>query len=117
MPVIPNPPELIILKALWQAGPLPVRQLHDVCVDKLNWSFSSTRKTTSRMIDKNLVVMTAGNGPAIYSARGSKTAVLATMTRDFMTRVLEIDGPVPANIYNDSKLLSDDELDELRGLV
>ena len=117
MQLNPNPPELIILKSLWSHGPLPVKQIHTLCENKLNWSFSSTRKTVSRMVDKNLVVLNAEEGIATYSARTSKTTTLSSLTRDFMYRVLEIDGPIPSSIYNNSKLLSDDDLDEMDGLI
>lgn len=113
----PNPPELILLKALWAKGPLPVRKIHDLCVDQLDWSFSSTRKTLSRMVHKGAVRQSLTDGPAQYEARASKTAMLAFLTRDFMYRVLETDGPIPQDIYENSKLLTDDELDELEGLI
>ena len=77
----PNPPELILLKALWARGPLPVRALHDMCVSSLGWSFSSTRKTMSRMEDKGFVRLDKGEGAARYVAKISKTATLAKMTR------------------------------------
>jgi predicted transcriptional regulator len=112
----PNPPELVILKSLWENGPLPVRKLHDICGADLKWSFSSTRKTVSRMINKDMIAVNAEEGAARYSARTSKTATLAFLTRDFMHRVLEVDGPIPHNIYRDSKLLNDDELEEMIGL-
>jgi predicted transcriptional regulator len=113
---IPNPPELVLLKTLWATGPLPVRALHDECAGALAWSFSSTRKTLSRMVDKNLVSINRDTGVAVYAARRSKTATLAHMARDFMHRVLETDGSVPHNLFSRSKLLSDEELEELEGL-
>lgn len=119
---IPNPPELVLLKALWAYGALPVRSLHDMCAESLEWSFSSTRKTMTRMVDKGFVNLSKpegpeGKGPAIYTARISKTATLAHMARDFMRRVLEVDGPLPASTFSDSKLLTNEELDELEGLL
>ena len=113
----PNPPELILLKALWARGPLPVRALHDMCDSSLGWSFSSTRKTMSRMEDKGFVRLDKGEGAARYVAKISKTATLAKMTRDFMARVLEIDGPLPNSLFTHSKILSDEELDEIEGLL
>lgn len=115
---LPNPPELILLKALWARGPLAVRRLHDQCQHNLNWSFSSTRKTLERMADKGFVTLVKPeNGVAQYIAKASKTAVLANMTRDFTARVLELQGPPPSSLFSDSKILSDDELDELEGLL
>lgn len=115
----PNPPELVLLKTLWAQGSLPVRTLHDMCAEKLDWSFSSTRKTMTRMVDKGFVNLSKpeGKGAAVYMARVSKTTTLAHMARDFMRRVLEVDGPLPASTFSDSKLLTDEELDELEGLL
>jgi len=117
MAYLPNPPELVLLKTLWAKGDLPVRQLHDHCAQDLKWSFSSTRKTLSRMVDKNMVSVQEGDGPAHYRARLSKSMALTQLSRDFMVRVLETDGPIPPAIFANSRLLSDDEFDELTGLL
>lgn len=114
---IPNPPELVLLKALWVEGSVPVRDLHEMCVSDLNWSFSSTRKTIERMVDKGFVKISKDKGPAKVIARISKTTTLAQMAREFFGRVLEVDGPLPASAFTGSTLLSDEELDELEGLL
>ena len=117
----PNPPELILLKALWAQGALPVRNLHEACAGQLAWSFSSTRKTLERMADKGFVEISKPErkapAPAQVRASVSKTTTLAHMAREFFGRVLEVDGPLPASTFTDSTLLSDDELDELEGLL
>ena len=69
------------------------------------------------MVDKDAVRLLSTEGPAQYQARTSKTTMLAFLTRDFMYRVLETDGPIPQSIYANSALLTDDELDELEGLI
>jgi len=117
MKPLPNPPELVLLKALWAGGAMPVRALHDKCAAELGWSFSSTRKTVERMVDKGMLSMNAGKGAMVYRARVSKSATLAQMTRDHLRRVLEIDGPVPAALFTGSQILSDDDLDEIEGLL
>jgi len=118
---IPNPPELVLLKALWAQGALPVRSLHETCAGELAWSFSSTRKTLERMADKGFVEISKPEGkmsaPAQVRARVSKTTTLAHMAREFFVRVLEVDGPLPTSIFTGSTLLTDDELDELEGLL
>ncbi len=114
----PNPPELVLLKSLWAKGPLAVRKLHDLCAKDLDWSFSSTRKTLERMEDKGFIFMhKPQKGPAVYKAKISKTATLAHMAQDFMRRVLELEGPLPASTFTESKILTDEELDELEGLL
>ena len=114
---LPNPPELILLKALWQQGEMRVRALHDTCSDQLGWSFSSTRKTLERMVDKGFVEYLTGGGPARYRARVSKTPTLAHLIRDMYKRVLEIDGPVDIDVFAACPILEDEELDELAGLL
>ncbi len=115
----PNPPELVILKALWLKGSLPVRALHEICAANLNWSFSSTRKTVERMVDKGFVetCITKEKSPVIIRARISKTTMLAHIARTFFNQVLEVEGAVPISAFTNSTLLSDDELDELEGLL
>jgi len=114
---IPNPPELILLKALWRHGSQPVRRLHEICAGDLGWSFSSTRKTLERMGDKGFVHISKQAGPAQVSANISKTTTLAQMAREFFGRVLEVEGAIPASAFTGSTLLSDEELDELEGLL
>jgi BlaI family transcriptional regulator, penicillinase repressor len=117
----PNPPELVLLKTLWSKGPLPIRRLHEFCEVDLNWSFSSTRKTLERMADKGFVEIFKPEGtspaPAQARARVSKTTTLAHMAREFFGRVLEVEGALPTSAFTGSALLSDEELDELEGLL
>lgn len=94
-----------------------MRRLHELCADQLKWTFSSTRKTLSRMVDKDMVAMEITDGPAHYRARLSKNMALTGLSRDFLYRVLETEGPIPRQIFVGSKLLSDDELEELEGLL
>lgn len=121
MKTTPNPPELILLKTLWSKGALSVRILHEACAADLNWSFSSTRKTLERMISKGFVEVSKPEGkasaPVQVKARVSKTTTLAQMAREFFGRVLEVDGPFPTSAFAGSTLLSDEELDELEGLL
>ena len=118
---MPNPPELVLLKALWAKGALSVRSLHEICAVDLKWSFSSTRKTLERMAGKGFVKISKSEGkasaPAQVMARVSKTTTLAHIARDFFSRVLEIDGVLPTSAFTGSTLLSDEELDELEGLL
>ena len=121
MAMTPNPPELILLKALWAQESYTIKALHDACATDLNWSFSSTRKTLERMADKGMVRIykpqEKGRSPTLVSANISKTTTLAQMAREFFGRVLEVDGPLPASAFSGSTLLSDEELEELEGLL
>jgi BlaI family penicillinase repressor len=52
---VPSISELSLLKALWRQQPLSAREIHDAVEAELGWSYSSTRKTLERMLDKGMV--------------------------------------------------------------
>jgi len=116
-PPAPSNAELELLKTLWRQGTCSARELHNQAAPTLEWSYSSTRKTLERMIDKGLVEEGSVHGLNVYRARVGKVATLAALSADFARRVLEIDGPLPVQAFADSRLLDEDELDELESLL
>lgn len=119
MSVLPTPSnaELELLKALWRQGACSAREVHNGAVAALDWSYSSTRKTLERMVDKRLVHESVEHGLNMYRARVGKVATLAALSTDFARRVLEIDGALPAQAFADSRLLSEQELQQLDALL
>jgi predicted transcriptional regulator len=119
MSVLPTPSnaELELLKALWRLGACSAREVHNGAVAALDWSYSSTRKTLERMVDKGLVDESVEHGLNMYRARVGKVATLAALSTDFARRVLEIDGALPAQAFADSRLLSEQELQQLDALL
>jgi len=119
MSVLPTPSnaELELLKALWRQGACSAREVHNGAVAALDWSYSSTRKTLGRMVDKGLVDESVEHGLNMYRARVGKVATLAALSTDFARRVLEIDGALPAQAFADSRLLSEQELQQLDALL
>lgn len=113
----PSNAELELLKCLWRHKACSARELHDCVEPRLEWSYSSTRKTLERMIEKGLVGVRDQHGLQVYRARVGKVAMLALLADDFGRRVLEIDGPLPVQAFADSRLLSESELDELTLLL
>lgn len=113
----PSPTELALLKALWKQQPQSARELHEQVAAALNWSFSSTRKTLDRMAEKQLVAAQEVHGVKVYRALVSKVSTLAQFVQDFSRRVLEVDGPLPAALFADSKLLDPSELEDLERLL
>lgn len=109
----PSASEFALLKPLWSSGGLSAREIHNEVEAALEWSFSSTRKTLDRMVDKKLVRVEPLHGVKVYHAEAGKISVVAALTRDFMGRVLEIGDPVPAAAFNGSRLLSEEEILEL----
>lgn len=114
---IPSASELTLLKALWQQQPLSAREIHDAAADELAWSFSSTRRTLDRMLEKRMVSLHTVHGINVYSAQLDKVATLAAFAHDFGRRVMEMDAPLPAAMFTGSKLVDQQELARLEQML
>jgi BlaI family penicillinase repressor len=110
-------PELTLLKALWKQQPLSAREIHERSVAELDWSFSSTRKTLERMLDKQMVSQHVQHGVQVYLPELDKVTTLAAFAHDFGKRVMEMDAPLPVNMFTGSKLVDQRELAELEQLL
>ncbi|GAB3512029.1 BlaI/MecI/CopY family transcriptional regulator [Pseudoxanthomonas daejeonensis] len=113
----PSNAELEMLKCLWRHTACSARELHNSVAPALDWSYSSTRKTLERMVDKGLVAEESLHGLNVYRAKVGKVATLAALSADFARRVLEIDGPLPVQAFADSRLLSETEIEQLEALL
>lgn len=114
---VPSVTELSLLKCLWKQYPLSAREIHDRVEQELAWSYSSTRKTLDRMLEKGLVRQHALHGVNVYTASAEKVATLAAFARDFGHRVMEMHHPLPVNMFTGSKLVDQQELQELEQLL
>ncbi|MEV4782834.1 BlaI/MecI/CopY family transcriptional regulator [Burkholderia sp. LMU1-1-1.1] len=114
---IPSVSELTLLKALWKQQPLSAREIHDAAADELAWSFSSTRKTLDRMLEKHMVSLQIVHGINVYSAQLEKVGTLAAFAHDFGRRVMEMDTPLPVTMFTGSKLVDQDELAQLEQML
>lgn len=115
--LIPSTPELCVLKALWRQAPLSAREIHEAVEDELAWSFSSTRKTVERMMEKQMVAQHVRHGVQVYEALLDKVETLAAYARDFGTRIMELDTPLPVNMFAGSKLVDASELAQLEQML
>jgi predicted transcriptional regulator len=106
-----------LLKALWKDAPLSARDLHAHVEDELAWSYSSTRKTLERMLDKSMVAQSSEGGIQVYRPLLDKVDTLAAFARDFSHRVMEMDAPLAAAMFSGSKLVDDQELARLDTLL
>jgi len=113
----PSKTELIILKALWAKSPLSAREIQDEIEPFLAWSFSTTRTTLSRMVDKSLLELGRQHGVRVYSPVESKARTLSGVMREFFDTVLEIKGPLPTAAFHDSGMLSEEEWAELESYL
>lgn len=114
---IPSITELTVLKALWRQQPLSAREIHEQVEAELQWTYSSTRKTLERMLDKGSVRQHQVHGVQVYEAALDKVDTLAAFAHDFGKRVMEMDAPLPVNMFTGSKLVDDEELARLEQLL
>lgn len=114
---VPSISELSVLKSLWRQQPLSAREIHDRVADELGWSYSSTRKTLERMLEKGSVRQETRHGVQVYLPVLEKIDTLAAFARDFGKRVMEIDTPLPVNMFTGSKLVDEDELAQLEQML
>jgi BlaI family transcriptional regulator, penicillinase repressor len=114
---VPSMSELSLLKSLWKEQPLSAREIHERVASELGWSFSSTRKTLERMLEKEMVSQQSLHGVLVYEARLEKVGTLAAFAHDFGRRVMEMDGPLPANMFAGSKLIDQREIEQLDQLL
>jgi BlaI family penicillinase repressor len=114
---VPSISELSLLKALWRQQPLSAREIHEQVVAEMGWSYSSTRKTLERMLEKRMVHQHIRHGVQVYDAALEKVDTLAKFAHDFGKRIMEIDTPLPVTMFTGSKLVDEAELAQLEQLL
>jgi BlaI family transcriptional regulator, penicillinase repressor len=114
---IPSITELTLLKALWKQHPLSAREIHERVEEELAWSYSSTRKTLERMLEKGMISLHSVHGMNVYAPVLEKVETLAAFAHDFSHRVMEMNAPLPVNMFTGSKLVNQSELKELEQLL
>jgi predicted transcriptional regulator len=114
---IPSITELTLLKALWKQHPLSAREIHERVEEELAWSYSSTRKTLERMLEKGMISQQTAHGMHVYAPVLEKVETLAEFAHDFSHRVMEMNAPLPVNMFTGSKLVNQHELKELEQLL
>lgn len=113
----PSDFELKLLRHLWRRGRLSARELHEASSAETGWSYSATRKTLDRMVEKGLVKVEPVHGLNTYVALQTKLQTVAALASAFARDVLEADAPLPAAAFVHSKLVSPDEIAELEALL
>ncbi|MEO1172969.1 MAG: BlaI/MecI/CopY family transcriptional regulator, partial [Myxococcota bacterium] len=81
------------MRQLWRHRQLSARELHEATADETEWSYSTTRKTLDRMVEKGLLQVEWVHGIKTFVPGRSKLHTLAGLMRNFARNVLELDGP------------------------
>lgn len=113
----PSEYELKLLRPIWREKRLSAREIHEASKANTGWSYSATRKTIDRMVDKGLLSMTAIHGLHTYAAVQSRVHVMAALITGFSRDVLDLNAPLPAAAFTGSALIAPDEIEELERLL
>lgn len=113
----PSDYELKLLRYLWRDKRLSAREIQTLSEAETQWSFSATRKTLERMVDKGLLAVETVHGVKTYVAGQGKLETLAALVSDFAKNVLDLTEPVPAATFAHSRNISPDEIVELEALL
>jgi predicted transcriptional regulator len=109
--------ELEVIKVLWSGGKLSAREVHDLVVESQGWAYSTTRTTLERMVQKGLLRRGSFHGLHLYEPVVSRAAGFARRVREFASQVLEASPASVVSLFAESGALTDDEIDELLGLL
>ncbi|MFQ5632025.1 MAG: BlaI/MecI/CopY family transcriptional regulator [bacterium] len=105
--------EYDILRILWKANRLSVREVHDQLSPINKWVYSTTKTMMDRMVKKGLLLRETFHGIFLYKPLISRPAGLVRMIQFFADRVLEMDYGSVVSLFAHSKVLSREEIDEL----
>jgi BlaI family penicillinase repressor len=113
----PSESEIRLLRPLWRAPRLSAREIHEAAGGDALWSYSSTRKTLDRMVEKRIVKIEVIHGIKTFACTEPKLKTLAGLIRNFMRDILDTTEPMPAATFVNSKLIDPDEVKELEALL
>ena len=113
----PTEAELKLLRCLWRDHRLSAREIHEASLAETGWSFSTTRKTLDRMVEKELLTVELVHGVKTFVAARSKLETMAGLIRHFTQNVLGADAPLPAAAFVGSPMIEPGEVEALEALL
>lgn len=82
----PTEVELMILNALWEIGPSPIRDIHAALEDKRDVAFTTTQKMVQVMADKGLLLKDDSVRPQVFTPAMSKGDSQLGLVDDLLQR-------------------------------
>ena len=109
--------ELDIIKIIWTLGRASLREVHNELIKKVDLAYPTTKTVLDRMVEKGYLKRENVHGIFVYSALLSKPTGLAGLVHHFMENVLEIDSGAITSLFANSKMLTPEEIEELKQLL
>jgi BlaI family penicillinase repressor len=116
-PSQPTEVELQILRILWEAGPVTVREIHNRISEYKETNYATTVKMLVVMLEKQLVSRDDSIRPQVYRAVVTQATTQRKMLNDLVRKVY--DGSTKSLIMQalSSKKASQEDIDEIRNLL
>ena len=117
VPSQPTEVELQILRILWEAGPVTVREIHNRISEYKETNYATTVKMLVVMLEKQLVSRDDSIRPQVYRAAVTQATTQRKMLNDLVRKVY--DGSTKSLIMQalSSKKASQEDIDEIRNLL
>lgn len=109
--------EFDILRIIWKAGRLNVREVHDQMVENYSWAYSTTKTMMDRMVKKDLLKREQFHGIFLYTPLISRPKGFARLIHFFSDRVLELDHGAVVSLFTHSNALTPEEIEELSRIL
>ncbi len=113
----PTEVELLILNALWEIGPSPVREIHDAMQGDRDVAFTTTQKMVQVMADKGLLTKDDSTRPMRFAPAMSRSDTQLGLVDDLLQRAFG--GAVDTLVMQAlrTKGVSDQELEKINDVL
>lgn len=109
--------ELAVLNAVWERPGSTVREIAEVMAERRSIARTTVLTVMQRLHAKKFLKRSKSRGVFRYSATGEQTKVVSELIGQFVQKVLG-GSPAPFLAYlADAKNLTEDQINQLRGIV
>jgi predicted transcriptional regulator len=113
----PSELELQVLSVLWEHGPLPVRQVHELLRDGKTRAYTTVLTVLQVMEKKGLVSHTREGMANIYKPAVTQKQIVNPFMKDLLRNVFAGDASAVVQCLLDSSNPDSDELKEIRRVI
>ena len=113
----PTPAELEVLHALWEQGPLTVRQVMEQLEARPDRAYTTVMRLMNVMFDKGLLERKPEGRAFIYKAAAAREATLGSMLGDLLNRAFAGSASLLVSQLLDQATPDSDELAQIRKAI
>ena len=114
---VPSESEWAVMKVMWEAGPMAVRDIYRRLSQERDWAYPTVKTLVRRLVGKGWLSYQQVGNSFLYRAAVTQKKAVRSAVKDFSERVLNgLLSPFVA-YYADEKGLSPQELAELEEII